>query len=69
MSSRHALSVRIPKDTYFAVAELARSEGVDLNTKFNELVRMGLGENRSLTDALLRLVKQHLTEEEVHGPA
>lgn len=63
MTERRALSIRVPSDVYRNVATLAQQEGVDLNTKINELVLMGLGEQKSLTDALHAMVKKHLFEE------
>lgn len=64
MTSRRALSIRVPSDLYCQIAALAQEEGLDLNNKINELIRMGLGENKSLTDALHKMVKRHLLEEE-----
>lgn len=62
MITRRALSIRVPTEVYCDVATLAQDEGVDLNTKINELIRMGLGEHKSLTAALQSMVKRHLME-------
>lgn len=61
-SSRRALSIRVPTDTYCVVATLAQEEGVDLNAKLNDLIRMGLGEHKSLTQALHSILRKHLLE-------
>lgn len=63
MSDRRALSIRVPSNLYCEIAALAQEEGVDLNTKINELIRMGLGEDKSLTKALRSMVKRHLISE------
>jgi hypothetical protein len=62
MTIRRALSIRVPSEIYCAVATLAQEEGVDLNSKVNELVRMGLGEHKSLTEALHTMVRKHMME-------
>lgn len=62
MSSRRALSIRVPTDIYCAVATLAQEEGIDLNSKLNELIRLGLGDHKSLTEALHAMVRKHMME-------
>lgn len=62
MTTRRALSIRVPTDVYCSVATLAQEEGVDLNQKLNELIRIGLGEHKSLTEALHTMVRKHMLE-------
>lgn len=69
MSSRRALSIRVPSDIYCQIASLAQTEGVDLNMKINELILMGLGEQRSLTEALHLMIKRYLFEENKNAEA
>ena len=57
MSSHRSLTIRVPSDIYFEVAALARADEQNLNTKFNQLIQLGLGKHVSLDAALRRLIK------------
>lgn len=56
-----SLTVRIPHSLYNQIGDLANSEGVFVNVKVNQLLRLGLGQHVSLDKALARLIKQEVT--------
>lgn len=58
-----SFTVRVPTELYTKIADAAAADGVYLNTKVHELLLSGLGQARSLNEALLRLVKKEMIDE------
>ena len=58
MSNHRSLTIRVPSDVYFEVATLAQGDDQNLNSKFNQLIALGLGKHVSLDAALRRLLGQ-----------
>jgi len=56
-----SFTVRIPESLYNTIGDLANAEGVFVNVKVNQLLRLGLGEHVSLDAALARLLKKEVT--------
>jgi len=56
-----SFTVRIPESLYNEIGDLANSEGVFVNVKVNQLLRLGLGQHVSLDTALARLLKKEVT--------
>jgi hypothetical protein len=56
MADHRSLTVRIPSPIYFEVAGLARADEQNLNSKFNQLILLGLDKHISLDAALRRLL-------------
>lgn len=58
-SERHrAFSIRLPMSLYLRVADMAHAEGVNLNAKMNQLIRLGVEGKINLDDALRNLLIQ-----------
>lgn len=64
MAEPRSLTIRVPVEIYLEVAALAQADDKHLNTKFNELIRLGLGKHVSLDAALLRLLRNTTLEAE-----
>lgn len=62
MSTHRSLTIRVPSDVYFEVAALAQADDQNLNSKFNQLVALGLDKHISLDAALRRLIKTAIVE-------
>ena len=54
--THRAFSVRLPMSIYLRVAEMAQNDGVNLNAKINQLIRLGLDGKINLDDALRNLL-------------
>jgi hypothetical protein len=55
-----SFTCRIPESLYNTIGDLANAEGVFVNVKINQLLRLGLGEHVSLDTALARLIKKEV---------
>lgn len=64
MSSQkfRSFTIRVPTDLYLLLATTAQGDGVPLNQKANQLLRMGLGQHISLDEALRRLLINTISE-------
>jgi len=51
-----SFTVRVPLSLYTKLADSARADGVFINQKANQLLRLGMGESVNLTDAIVRLL-------------
>ena len=56
MADHRSLTVRVPSSVYFEVAKLAQDDEQNLNSKFNQLILLGLDKHISLDAALRRLL-------------
>lgn len=63
MADHRSLTVRVPSNVYLEVAELAQVDEQNLNSKFNQLILLGLGRHVSLDAALRRLLIAKVTSE------
>lgn len=59
-----SFTVRVPLDIYFELSRLASNDGESLNVKVNNVLRLGLGKHVSLTQALSRLLRDAIIEED-----
>jgi predicted DNA-binding ribbon-helix-helix protein len=50
-----ALSIRIPIDLYMGISDIANDRDLNMNHIINELLRVGLHEQRNFHAALLQL--------------
>ncbi len=55
-----SFTVRIPESLYEQIGNLAQSENMFVNTKVNQLLRLGLGKDISLNAALASLLKREV---------
>jgi hypothetical protein len=58
-----SFTLRIPTSLYCELSDLARSEGVFINQKANQLLRLGMGKHIDLNQALERLLKSEVVKE------
>jgi predicted HicB family RNase H-like nuclease len=56
-----SFTVRIPESMYSEIGDLANADGVFVNTKVQQLLRLGLGKHVSLDAAVSRLIKKEVT--------
>jgi len=64
VSAHHSFSVRLPNELYLQVASLAQRDGMKLNAKVNQLIKLGLGEHISLDEALRRRLMETVLGED-----
>lgn len=57
-----SFTVRVPESLYNTIGDLANAEGVHVNVKVNQLLRLGLGQHVSLDAALARLLRKEVTQ-------
>lgn len=57
-----SFTVRVPESLYNEIGDLANAEGVHVNVKVNQLLRLGLGQHVSLDAALARLLRKEVTQ-------
>jgi hypothetical protein len=62
MADHRSLTVRLPSEVYFQVASLAQADEQNLNSKFNQLILLGLDRHISLDAALRRLLGTAVVE-------
>lgn len=56
-----SFTVRVPLSLYEKIGDLASSDGVFVNQKVNQLIRLGMGEHINLDQAVARLLKKEMT--------
>lgn len=62
-SPHRSFTVRIPIELYCEIAELARKEGVSINHKVGQFIRMGMGETVNVNDRIAELIRDKLLPE------
>lgn len=58
-----SFTVRVPEELYVKLGDLADAEGIFVNTKVNELLRLGLAKEIDLTDKIAQILKKEI----IHG--
>ena len=58
-----SFTVRIPESLYNRIGDLANSEGVYVNVKINQLLRLGLGEHVNIDAAIARMIKREVVSD------
>lgn len=53
-----SFTVRVPLSLYVRIGDLASADGVFVNQKVNQLIRLGMGEHVNLDQAVARLLKR-----------
>lgn len=56
-----SFTVRVPLSLYAKIGDLASADGVFVNQKVNQLIRLGMGEHINLDQAVARLLKKEMT--------
>jgi hypothetical protein len=64
VSKDRSFTVRVPREMYTELAELAQADGQNLNAKVNQLLRLGMGKHVSLDQALRLLLIKAVVETE-----
>jgi predicted HicB family RNase H-like nuclease len=62
--THRSFTVRVPMSLYLRLAEMAQADGVFINQKANQLLRLGMGQHVSLDQALARLIKEKMEGDE-----
>ena len=62
-SPHRSFTVRIPVDLYIEIAELARKDGVSINHKVGQFIRLGMGESINVNDKIMELIRKKLLPE------
>jgi hypothetical protein len=62
--THRSFTLRVPTDFYLELASAAQEDGVPLNQKANQLLRLGMGKHISLTDALRSMLMDRMTTAE-----
>lgn len=57
-----SFTVRIPETLYEKIGDLAQDDGVYVNVKVNQLLKLGLGEHISLDAAVARMLKKEVVQ-------
>lgn len=60
--THRSFTVRVPLSVYVKIGEMAKADGVFINQKVNQLLRLGMGEHVSLDQALVRLLRDRTEE-------
>jgi hypothetical protein len=55
-----SFTLRVPQDLYIELAEMARADGMHINPKANQLIRLGMGKHIQLDQALQRLLRDQV---------
>jgi hypothetical protein len=55
-----SFTLRVPQSLYVEMAEMARADGVFINQKANQLIRLGMGKHINLDQALARMLKDEV---------
>lgn len=58
-----SFTLRVPQSLYIELAELARAEGVFINQKANQLIKLGMGREVNLNEAVLKLLRSASEDE------
>jgi predicted HicB family RNase H-like nuclease len=58
-----SFTVRIPESLYEEIGDLAIAEGIFINVKVNQLLRLGLNKHVSLDAALTRLIVKEVVSD------
>jgi predicted HicB family RNase H-like nuclease len=61
--THRSFTVRVPMSLYLSLAEMAQADGVFINQKANQLLRLGMGKHVSLDQAVLRLIKDKMEDQ------
>ena len=56
-----SFTVRVPLSLYEKIGDLASSDGVFVNQKVNQLIRLGMGEHINLDQAVARLLNKEMS--------
>lgn len=56
-----SFTVRVPLSLYEQIGDLATADGVFVNQKVNQLLRLGMGHHVNLDQALARLLHREVT--------
>jgi predicted HicB family RNase H-like nuclease len=57
-----SFTVRVPESIYAKLGDMAHADGMHVNGKVNQLLRLGMGEHVSLDAAVARLIKREVTD-------
>lgn len=55
-----SFTVRVPEELYVKLGDLADADGVFVNTKVNELIRLGLAKDIDISDKIAQILKKEL---------
>lgn len=55
-----SFTVRTPVDLYCEIAEMARAEGVSINHKVGQLIRLGMQEHTDINARIVELIEGKL---------
>lgn len=58
-----SFTVRIPESMYERIGDMANADGVHVNGKVNQLLKLGMGEHISLDAAVARLLKKEVASD------
>lgn len=61
-STHRSFTVRVPLELYIKLGDMAKDDGVFINQKANQLLRLGMGQHVNLDQALARLLKTTVLE-------
>jgi hypothetical protein len=61
-----SFTVRVPAELYLEICECSTEDDVPINVKVNQLIKLGLGKQVSLNEALRKMVMKLITEDEHH---
>lgn len=61
--THRSFTVRVPMSRYIKITDLADESNSNINTKVNELIELGLGENIKIEEILVRLLRRHIADE------
>jgi hypothetical protein len=62
-SPHRSFTVRIPIELYCEIGEQARADGVSINHKVGQFIRLGMGESINMNDKIMELIKNKLLPE------
>lgn len=61
-----SFTIRVPQELYLRMTTLAQNEGLALNKKVNQILRLGMGEHIKLDDVLMRLIRTNVPEDKTN---
>lgn len=59
-----SFTIRVPESLYVQLCDMAQEEKSFLSAKVNELILLGLKQNANVEQALLRLLKREMIEDD-----
>ena len=60
--THRSFTVRVPMSLYLELGQMAEADGVFINQKANQLLRLGMGHHVSLDQALVRLLRTQVED-------